>query len=240
MRLKSLSATFYYQFLSSLRSWQSIFFTIFLTPILLVVFGYAFNMNSEYIQFFLPGMIAATLCSDALYAVGPVIKSYYQTGVIKYFKNYAPNITYLFFGFIATRLVFVISATTLLIALAYLLFGFKPSVQELGRYAIGSVLIFSIYSFIALSISFSGLKDNKDQNIISFYYLLTIFLTDCFFQLSKANTFFEIIGYVFPMKYILRFMRGENTYLIHSLLWLLLTYTVFYVLIHSKQPDRSL
>lgn len=238
-KMKSFQANFYYQFIASCRSWQSVFFTIMFTPILFIIFGYAFNINKEYAQFFLPGMIASTVCSDALHAVGPVIKNYYTMNIVRYFKNYPPNISKLFIAFIITRLLFVLMGSIILVIIAMLFFNFTPSFFTILRYLIGIFITFWTYSFIALTFSFYGLKDNRDQGMIGIYYFLNIFLSDTFFILSKINIFFEVISYLFPLKYILVYMRGENDiYLIYSTLIGIISFLIFKVLINKIKIIR--
>jgi ABC-2 type transport system permease protein len=109
---------------------------------------------------------------------------------------------------------------------------------DIGRYLIGTVIVFAIYSFIALTISFYGIKDNKDQGIIGIYYMLTIFLSDAFFVLSKANITFDIVGYFFPLRTILTYMRGDIFSLIYSFMWLIVSFLVFYYRIKKVNLTR--
>lgn len=225
--MKKFVALFYYQFLMSCRVPESIFFTIVLSPILFVIFGFAFHINADYAEFFLPGIIGSMVCSDALYAVGPVIKKYYSQNIIKYFQGYPVKMLYLFGGFIVARIIFVLFSMLLLMAVSYSIFDFSPSYGAFLRYVLGIILIFTIYSLIGLSISFWGLRDNKDQGIIGLYYMFSIFLSDAFFVLTKANAFFDIIGYAFPLRSVLDFMRGNPIGLLYSLGWVLVLVLVF-------------
>ena len=67
--MKKFFALFYYQLIMCCRVPESIFFTILLSPLLFIIFGFAFRIDSGYAEFFLPGMIGSMVCSDALYAV---------------------------------------------------------------------------------------------------------------------------------------------------------------------------
>lgn len=225
--MKKFIALFYYQFLMSCRVPEPIFFTIILSPILFVIFGFAFRINTDYAAFFLPGIIGSMVCSDALYAVGPVIKKYYSLNIVKYFHGYPVRMPYLFGGFILSRIIFVTFSMLLLIVVSYSIFDFFPSPDALLRYIVGIVLIFTIYSLIGLSISLWSLRDNKDQGIIGLYYMLTIFLSDAFFVLTKANAFFDAIGYLFPLRCVLDFMRGHSISLLYSAGWILLLTVIF-------------
>ena len=225
--MKKFVALFYYQFLMSCRVPESVFFTVILSPILFVIFGFAFHIDADYAEFFLPGIIGSMVCSDALYAVGPVIKKYYSLNIVKYFHGYPIKMPYLFGGFVAARIIFVILSMLLLIAVSHSIFDFFPGCDAFLRYTLGIVLIFTIYSLIGLSISLWGLRDNKDQGIIGLYYMLTIFLSDAFFVLTKANVFFDFMGYLFPLRCVLDFMRGNPISLLYSMGWILVLIVVF-------------
>lgn len=236
--LKKWFYIFYYQYVSSCRVPESVVYTIILSPLLFVIFGYAFRIDIEYTKFFLPGMIGCMVCSDALYSVGPVIKKYYSMNIVRYFKGYPVNILSLFVGFVLTRLIFIILSMALLVILSVLLFGFNPSLVDLGRYLIGTFFIFATYSFIGITISFYGLEDNKDQGIIGIYYMVTIFLSDAFFVLSKANLAFDIIGYFFPLRVMLNFMRGDNMSLAYSAAWMVASLIMFFWVIRKIKLTR--
>ena len=115
----------------------------------------------------------------------------------------------------------------LLIAVSYVIFDFSPDLGALLRYIPGIFLIFTIYSLIGLSISLWGLRDNKDQGVIGLYYMLTIFLSDAFFVLTKANVVFDVIGYLFPLRSVLDFMRGNTISLLYSIAWAIALLFVF-------------
>jgi ABC-2 type transport system permease protein len=204
-----------------------------------VIFGYAFRIDEDYTRFFLPGMIGCMVCSDAIYSIGPVIKKYYTMNIVRYFRGYPVNILSLFVGFVLTRLIFITLSMILLITLSVLLFCFNPSLVDLGRYLAGTFFIFTTYSFIGISISFYGIEDNKDHGIIGIYYLVTIFLSDAFFILSKANLFFDILGYFFPLRVMLNFMRGgDYMNLVYSALWMGVSLTIVLIVIRSLKLTR--
>lgn len=226
------------QFLGSLRSKESVFFAIFLPPILFIVFGLAFNVNGEYAIFFLPGMIGSIFTSDSLFAVGPVIKNYYILKIVRHFRNYPLNIAWLFIAFIFTRLVLILISSLILMFLSIFLFDYTPDFVSLIRYLTGIIIGFSIYSLLALTISFYGIEDNKDQGLLSIFYFMSIFLSDAFFVLSKINVMFDAIGYLFPLKVVLNFMRGDIFSLVYCLLWLVFAFVIFNYRVNKIQLKR--
>ncbi|MFN8407020.1 MAG: hypothetical protein U0X71_06010 [Sphingobacteriaceae bacterium] len=44
--------------------------------------------NPDYIPFILSGIIGMTIASDGLFAIGPVVKEYYASGLINTSENY--------------------------------------------------------------------------------------------------------------------------------------------------------
>lgn len=238
MNINAIYLIFKSQLLSSLRSKEAVFFSIFLPPLLFVLFGMAFKVNAEYAVFFLPGMIGAVFTSDALYAVGPVLKNYFLLKIIRYFRSYPLNIVWLFVSFLMSRVIFVFFSSLILIVISAYLFDYMPELLVLIRYFIGIIIGFSIYSLLALSISFYGIEDNKDQGIISILYFLSIFLSDSFFVISKINPAFKVISYFFPLKVALDFIRGNNNSLAYLFIWLIATFIIFYIIINRVQLKR--
>ncbi|MCY4561965.1 MAG: ABC transporter permease [Flavobacteriaceae bacterium] len=240
MNIKAIRLLFHYQFLSSfLRNKETLIYTIFLPSFLFIIFGLAFRIDSRYASFFLPGVIGSIIASDGFYAVGPVIKNYYTLQVVRYFRGYPLNIIWLFITFILTRLIFIGIASIIVIILSVYVFDFTPSFKSLIFYLIGIVLGFSIYSLIGLTISLFGIKDNKDQALLTPLYLMSIFLSDAFFNLSSINSFFSIISYLFPLTPVLDFMReGDLLSLLYCLIWLLISLTLYYVKLNSMGLKR--
>lgn len=235
---QAVALLFKYQMLSSVRSFASVFYTIVLPLVLFVLFGAIFGVNADFAVFFLPGMLAVTTSSDALFAVGPVIKEYFRQGIVREFKNYPMPLSYLFFTFIATRLIFVFVSSCLLVALSGLIFGYFPGLLELGLYSLGLLFGFIIYSLLALCISFLGIKDNKDQGILSVYYFLGMFLSDAYITLSEKSEFFNAIGYIFPLKVVLKLMRGDISAILPCLAWLVLSAFWFMMLMRRMRIKR--
>lgn len=226
------------QMLASTRSFPSVFYTIVLPAILFVIFGLVFNVNGDYARFFLPGMIGVMGSSDALFAVGPVIKEYFRQGIVREFRTYPFPLVWLFVSFILMRLVFIIFSAALLVSISVILFGFVPTPVDLVRYVVALGVGFSAYSFIALSISFRGIADNRDQGFISLYYFLGMFLSDAYMKLSDRVPALGMIGYAFPLKPVLQFMRGNNAALIPCMAWLVVSGGAFALLIRSMQLQR--
>lgn len=239
MNVAAVSQLMGYQVLSSCRSFASVFYTIVLPLVLFVVFGTTFGVDADYAVFFLPGMIAVMTSSDALFAVGPVMKEFFRQGIVREFRNYPINIAWLFCTFIATRLLFVLTSSVLLAALSGILFGYVPDPGTALRYLVAVVLGFTTYGLIALCISFMGIVDNKDQGMLSIYYFLGMFLSDAYLSLSQKNWVLDAVGYFFPLKPMLQLMRGNDMAAIPLLAWLAGAVTLFMLVVRSMRVART-
>lgn len=227
------------QAISSGRSFPSIFYSVVLPAFLFIVFGLVFGVDAEYAAFFLPGMMGVMVTSDALYAVGPVIKAYHQQGIFREFKTYPVPTAWLFISFILARLVVVCISSALLITLSAVLFGYLPSLETIALYALGIILGFMIYSLIALMISFAGITDNRDQGFISVLYFGGMFLSDAYMRLSTRGVLFDIIGYVFPLKPVLQVMRGDLMALPIVGCWLAASFVLYLLVINRARFQRA-
>lgn len=228
-----------FQFITSLfRSSETVLLTILLPCVLFVIFGLAFSVDSVYAAFFLPGMIGSIITSDALYSVAPEIKKYYTLQIVRYFRGYPLNIIWIFVTLILTRLVYISFASVLVILLSVFIFDYTPDFNSLILYLIGIFLGFSIYSLIGLTISLYGIKDDKDQSIFTLVYLMSIFLADAFFKMSRANDFFSVVSYFFPLRPVLDFMRGDLISVVYCFIWLLASLIFYYFKVNSMELKR--
>lgn len=238
MNWGAITALLHAQLISAFRSFPSVFYTIVLPLVLFVIFGAAFNVQGDFAVFFLPGMIGVMVSSDALFAVGPVMKEYFRQGIVREFSGYPLPLFWLFATYVATRLLFVLVSAGLLIAISTVMFGYTPGPLALLHYGVGMVLGFTAYAFVALTISFIGIRDNKDQGFISLYYFLGMFLSDAYLILSARWPVLDIVSYVFPLKPVLKFMRGEDWALAPCLAWVAAAALGFVLLTRRMRLQR--
>lgn len=238
MNLKPIISLLNVQFLSSLRSFASVFYTLFLPGFLFVIFGLVFRVTGEYAVFFLPGMIGVMVSSDAMFATGPVVKQYYVLGIVREFRSYPIATAWLFVTFVLVRLVFVTIAALILIAISSFLFSYIPDPPVIVRYTIGVILCYSIYSFIALSVSFFGIVDNRDQGILSVYYFGGMFLADAYIALSRSSPILDLVGYIFPLKVVLKYMRGSDLDLLYLFVWLAVSVVLLIAVLSARKSTR--
>ncbi len=226
------------QLLSSLRSFHSLFYTIFLPVVLLAVFGLAFGVREGYAAFFVPGMIGVMASNDGIFAVGLVSKEFVRQGVVKEFRHLPISASWIFISFVIVRVLFVTLSNAILIATSWKLFNYIPDGYVIARYFVGAILCFAIYSFIGLAVGFYGVRDNRDHGILSIYYFLGMFLSDTFFDLSSVRPEFDLIGYLFPLKVVLQFMRGSDAALLPIGLWLMGGFIAFLFVVARVRSTR--
>ena len=234
--MKTLLQSFYYQFIIFMRLKSALFF-IWIFPLLLfVVFGLLWGFSDEYIPFILSGVLGMTITSEGLYSIGPVIKTYYSSGLIKYINKMPCNISMFFLGYIMSRLVSILIITGLLCLTAYLVFGFVYTLPAFLYLLAGTILGLLIFGFIGLDLSFSGIKKLNNAGVSLIGYFI-IFTSNTFYSVRDLNDFLAHIGDAFPLNPILDLMRGEAIDW-KLLIWLIIPFLLFSILIRKLRFDR--
>ena len=214
-----------YQLRAAAAEPLGIFFTILLPLLLFVFFGFVFGLgegrSAEYALFVLPGMIGVMCSSDALYMVGPTIRSYLAQGLVREFKGLPLWTGHLFLGFTATRLIFVLVSMACLLVASRFLFGYMPDGLVVARILFGAAVTFVAYALLAVAVSIYANSSMGDYGFGSVYYFLGMFLCDAFFVLFEEGSVPYMLSFVFPLRPALLFMRGEDWPLLMLAAWML-------------------
>lgn len=223
--MKHLGTLARYQLRAATAEPLGIFFTILLPLILFAFFGYVFGLgesrSTEYARFVLPGMIGVMCSSDALYMVGPTVRSYMAQGLVREFRGLPLWTGHLFLGFTVTRLIFVLVSMTCLLVASKTLFGYLPDGAHVVRILFGAALTFLAYALLAVAVSIYANSSVGDYGFGSVYYFLGMFLCDAFFVLFEEDSTPYLLSFVFPLRPALLFMRGENWPLAILAAWIL-------------------
>ena len=83
-----------------------------------------------------------TVMSDGLFAVGSVIKEYYDNGLIKYFRKLPFNILIHFSGLIISRVISLLFTVLLLCIASSLVFDYSVSFIEVKNFIFGIFIAF--------------------------------------------------------------------------------------------------
>jgi|TARA_B110001450_G_C17614217_1_gene478555 hypothetical protein len=235
--IKTLIYSTYYQLLIFTRLKQALFFTITFPVFLFIVFGSIWGAeNKEYISFILSGLIGMTVMSDGLFAVGSVIKEYYDNGLIKYFRKLPFNILIHFSGLIISRVISLLFTVLLLCIASSLVFDYSVSFIEVKNFIFGIFIGLFLFSFLGLLITFSGIKENG-KGLINIVYFLILFTSDAFYPVSEFNDLIGLFGNILPLNDILSILRGTG-FNITIVFWLIFSVTGFYFLFNRIKFTR--
>ncbi len=237
--IKILYTSIFYQLLMFLRIKQGVFFTIVFPIFLLIIFGKIWgNENPEYVAMLLAGVIAMTIASDGIYAIGPTLKSYYAQGLIKYLKKLPFNQLIHFIGLILSRVLVLACMIPILCLTAFLTFGYQATINSMLNYLAGLLVGLFIFSFIGLCFNFSNIKKEIDKGLSSLFYYLVLFTSDAFYPASYFNETVGMIGDILPLNPILDLLKG-NGFSISLFPWLAIPPVLFIFFFKRVQFDRS-
>ena len=236
--IRILSLSTYLQLLNYTRIKQAVFFTMIFPVLLFILFGNIWGFgDQDYLFFLLTGVIAATTASEGLFATGPVIKGYSDNNLIKFFRNLPFNVMIHFFGLFLSR-VGVLVATMLLLTASYrLLFGASLTLLQFGLGLGGMILSFILFSLVGLLLSFYS-RDSSRGGVAGLLYFFMLFTTDVYYPVSEMNNVFAKLTFVFPITYVLGFMRGDVMNIVPILLWIGALSVAFYFVFTKSQVTR--
>lgn len=234
--IKILGQSTYYQFLMFLRIKQAVFFSLVFPVFLFFIFGNLWGTaDKDYISLLLSGIIGMTVASDGLFAVGPVVKEYYSSGLIKYLRKLPFNILWHFTGLILSRIISLLFILALLCLTAKLAFDYSVTLSQLLDFVSGIFIGLFLFSFTGLVITFSGIKHNSSTGLINLIYFIMLFTSKTFYQIE--NDMINLVGNILPLNSILSILRGEGFHT-SIIAWLLFTIALFYYLFNKVKFGR--
>jgi len=227
---KILCHSVYFHLINYLRIKQAVFFSLAFPIFLFIVFGSIWGINQEeYVASLFTGVMGMTIASDGLFAIGPVIKEYYASGLIKYLRKLPMNILNYFIGLIISRIISLLVVLGLLSLVSKLVFNFSPSPEQITNLVAGIVVGLFLFAFLGLTISFSGIKNGSEKGLINFVFFGILFTSDSFYPVGQFNSMVGAIGNALPLNPILHVLRGEERSLV-VLLWLIIPIILFSLL----------
>lgn len=236
--IQIISQSTYYQFLMFLRIKHAVFFSLVFPLFLFFVFGNLWGSdNPDYIPFLLSGIIGMTIASDGLFAIGPVVKEYYASGLIKYLRKLPFNILWHFIGLVLSRIISLVFIIGLLCLMAHFTFGYTVSFQEILHLVEGTFIGLFLFSFMGLVITFSGIQHNASTGLINLVYFLMLFTSSTFYTIGDYNYAIQMTGNIFPLNGILGILRGDG-FNMGVLIWLFVCVLAFYYLFNRVKFNR--
>ena len=227
-----------YQFLIFFRIKQAVFFSIAFPIFLFIIFGNIWGFYDNYIPFVLTGVIAMTIASDGLFAIGPVIKEYYNNGLIKYLRKQPFNIIYHFLGLIFSRIILLFLVVLLLCITSIIVFKYHVTIKELINYFLGVFIGLFIFSFFVLAFSFSSLKNTSEKGLVNLIYFVLLFTSSAFYPIKKFNKTIGDFGDFLPFNQVLNILRGETINIQILLFWVIVPPCIFYFIFNKIKTNR--
>ncbi len=235
---KILSHSVYFHLINYLRIKQAVFFSIAFPIFLFLVFGSIWGINQEeYVASLFTGVMGMTIASDGLFAIGPVIKEYYASGLIKYLRKLPMNILSYFIGLIISRIISLFVVLILLSVVSKLVFNYNPSPEQIMNLVLGIVVGLFLFAFLGLTVSFSGIKNGSEKGLINFVFFGILFTSNSFYPVGQFNQVVGTIGDILPLNPILHLLRGEEKSLT-ILIWLIIPIVLFSLLFRRVKFAR--
>jgi len=227
---KILCHSIYFHLINYLRIKQAVFFSLAFPIFLFIVFGNIWGLNQhDYVVSLFTGVLGMTIASDGLFAIGPVVREYYASGLIKYLRKLPMNILTYFIGLIISRIISLLVVLGLLTLVSKLMFNFTPSPEQIINLIAGIVIGLFLFAFLGLTISFSGIKYGSEKGLINFVFFGILFTSNSFYPVGQFNSIVGAIGDALPLNPTLHVLRDESSGFI-ILLWLIIPIVLFSVL----------
>lgn len=237
--MKAILVGTYFQILNFLRVKKAFFFSFVFPIFLYLIFTFVWGNHSiTYAKFILSGIVAITIASNAMMALGKVIVEYNKNGLTRILKSIPRAYAVQIFALILSRAVLLSFSFLFLLLIAYLVSGVALSTSEILNYEVGifvGILVFTLIGQIIADV----LEDNHSENSISngIFYII-IFVSDCFYPVTEMNPFLKTLVAFNPITPILHLIRGEEGWIIPIVIELIILLIFFRVLSIKKVQKR--
>lgn len=223
--------------LAYMRVRESFFFSFIFPVFIFILFVLIWGGRSDkYLFNLFTGVIGMTIASDALFGIGPVIRSYKSSNLLKFLRNLPMNILLHFSGLFISRIIAVFIAIALLFSFS-VLFDYTPSPYHLILLIAGSLLGTALFAFMGLFISFYT-KPEAGRGVTNLLYFIMLFTSGAFYPIDIMPPFLQSFAQLLPLTHLLHFLRGEIVYLPHLTGWIFLFGILFYFTFSRVQIKR--
>jgi len=197
-----------------IREKQAFFFGVVFPVFLFTLFGFIWE-SPEYLKFLITGVIGMTVSTDAFFGVGPIIRTYYDYGLLKFLKILPFNPIYQFINIFISRIYASFISLFFLLLIGILIFKMKFIIIEILFYLAGIIIGILLFGFFGLWLSF--LFKRGERSIFNFLYFLMLFISATFYPLEIMPPFLQKFAYLSPLTHLNLFLRGN----FYSLIFLL-------------------
>lgn len=197
------------------RQVESVVFTMALPIILLLVFSSVFSYkigttNVEFARYFVPGILASSLIGVAFQTVAIQIAVERDRGVLKRLRATPMPPTSYFIGKILMVLVLVVLESALLFVIASLLHKAHLPTDAAHWLTFGWVTLLGTAAGSLLGIWFSSVPrtGKAAPAVITPIALMLQFISGVYFVFTAVSTKLQIVGAIFPLKWIAQGYRS--------------------------------
>ncbi|TXF87114.1 ABC transporter permease [Neolewinella aurantiaca] len=237
--IRALAISAWFQTVIFVRLRQAMFFTIVFPAFLFVVFGFIFGTpgDTEYYLFLMTGVAGATALSDGLFAVGPVVREFYNNGFIGYVRQ-MPHPSAHVGGLFLSRYIVLFVVVLLLMLISLLFFGATPTPEATLRLLLAIAVGFTAFSIIGLAISFIGDRMDNGKGFGNVLYFVVIFTSPAFYPIDLINPTVARFGDFLPLTPILHFARNEAVNWWPLIVWGAVSLPVYLYSLKTRQIKR--
>ncbi|MBA3337911.1 MAG: ABC transporter permease [Chloroflexia bacterium] len=164
----------------------------------------------SFIEFFVPGILAMSLMNSGVIGFSTAFVTYRERGILRRIKV----TPFPLWGFILARvlsqLIVAVAQALILVGLAALVFGLRPSGNPL---LILGVLIVGALTFLALGFAIAAIA-RTTETAASYANLVTfpmLFLSGVFFSVESAPGWLQPVTRLLPLSYLVDALRGPMT-----------------------------
>lgn len=236
--IKVFFSLVYYRIVEYLHVRQAIFFSvvfpIFLFVIMTSLWG---NVNVDYSNFMLTGVIGMTIASEGIFSIGQSVKRFYMSGMIKYIRKMPFSVLFYMMSIVVAKIINLMVIIALMYAIGIVFFDCTITPMDIVN-AISSLLIgLTLFSFIGLVLYFINIRMESEKSIVHIVYLLTIFVSDVFYSVGDISVVIKTMGDILPLNGILNIIR-YGIYDWSILPWAVIPVCVFIILIKKIEVKR--
>ena len=189
-----------------------VFFTFALPVLFLVIFGAVFSGDIEagpgrsvsFVQYFLPGIIAAGVMSTTFTNLASSIAVQQHTGLLKRLGGTPFPRGAFFIGKVLMAVIVTVAQTALMLVIAVLAYGAELP-ADAGRWlAFFVVLLVGAATGAALGIAYTRVIPNANSApaIIQPPFLVLQFISGVFFRHSELPSWLQAVAAVFPLRWM--------------------------------------
>ena len=237
--MKAILIGTYYQILNFLRVRKALFFSFIFPIFLYVVFVFVWGNDSvTYTKFICTGIVAITVASNAMMAIGRIIVQYNRNGMVRTLKTIPRGYITHIASLVLSRIFLITCATIVLIVISFVISHTIFSFKDLLLLEIG--ICIGVYVFTLLGQIIAEFLEDKhsEGSILNGIFYVIIFLSDCFYPITDMNPAFAMIVSINPMTPILHIMRGEGNWFYVLIIEIILLQLTTYIISKKKKQKR--